>query len=262
MGYKSSFMDNEVYTAQDVNERFSKLFSGGVSLIESGNILADLNALTSDITGYGVLYDACRVVGTDSAYKISAGTAIMHDGSAITFDSEGYSFTAEAGKYQYVYLKRNEPENRIDILVSETEPEGEYVMLAHINEDGEVLDRRQYARLKVNTNQASTLRRFDCKYTKGDSYNGLPFDAGDGNFSYLIIWGGIYDDGFNPQELHSVEKNVFSIVDGEELQVSMRGPNNGQLGFCYIRKNGQIIESSMKNTVGTGAEYTINYGII
>ena len=255
MGYKLSFMDNQVYSAQDVNEHFSKLFSGGVSLTESGNILADLNRLTGDITTYGVLQDACLVVKTDTGYKISAGTAFMHDGSAITFDADGYSFSASGGKYWYVYLQRNEAQNRIDIVVSETEPYGNVVLLANISTAGIVYDRRDFARLKVNTSQANTLRKLKYSCYASEDYRSKTYDIGS-NFEYFGVTTAM---GYTTSKFFTVStrsKNLYMISDGEEIYISL--VDNGGMHACglTVKRAGNTLELK-----GFDNSYVSNYDV-
>lgn len=260
MGYKVAFMDNEVYSAQDINEHFGKLFSGGVALVESGNILADLNNMTEDIVDYGVLYDACLVVKTKDGYKISAGTAFMHDGSSITFDKNGYDFTAEEGKYWYVYLERNEPENRIDIIVSETKPSENIVLLAHIDTIGNVYDRREYAQLKINSGQTSTLRNFNITYYKNENYQKDAIDVGRGDFSYILIFDSVsYRDGAT-QPTKTMGQNMFMLTDGQKQTVTMYYSGNPRCTFS-VTKNGQYLETTLVDSSYV-FDHQINFGLI
>lgn len=261
MGYKCSFMDNQIYSAQDINERFSMMFTSGVSLGESGNVLADLNGITEEIVTSGVLPDACRIEKTDSGYKISAGTAIMEDGSAISFDAEGYEFSAESGVYSYVYLVRNEPQNTIDIVVSQVLPEGEYVPLGEITQDGNVLDRRKYANLKINSYQSDTLRNFEKSFSYADSYAGETYDLENGNFSYVIIWSGKYYSTGNTRVVYSSDRDILPIEDGQELKIIMVDDSGYTRFVFWAKKNGQLLETRI-DPANSRADYEISFGII
>ena len=149
MGYKCSFMDNEAYTAQDVNEAIGRIAGDGATFSDAGDTLADLNTALAGIVGSGTQLCGCGVTETDGVYKIGAGTCFMEDGSQITFDSDGYEITPEAEVKNYVYVKRNVTENTIDVIVSQTPGSGDFVPLAEIAEDGSASDTRKFATAKV-----------------------------------------------------------------------------------------------------------------
>ena len=84
MAYKCLFMDNDVYTAQDVNDAISNIASGGICGYPFGNsALSDLNAAIAELANGGTDYKgtSCLLVNDGGTYKISEGTCIMNDGS-------------------------------------------------------------------------------------------------------------------------------------------------------------------------------------
>ena len=81
MGYKCSFMDNEAYTAQDVNDAIGRIAGDGAVFSDAGDTLADLNTALAGIVGSGTQLCGCGVTETDGVYKIGAGTCFMEDGS-------------------------------------------------------------------------------------------------------------------------------------------------------------------------------------
>ena len=168
MAYKCSFLDNQVYTAQDVCDIFARVTCGGVLFADTGDIFADLNSATGELSTDGITRDpdSCRVVLENGVYKISKGACIMNDGTAITFDSNGQEIEVTQGSYSYIYLKRNTVENTIDIVVSEYQGEGDFVPLAEIDEDGYIYDRRAYAKAKADIGEAGTLRNFTVYFTQ------------------------------------------------------------------------------------------------
>jgi len=254
-------MDNEVYSAQDINQRFSDFLSEGVILAGSGNILADLNSATEEVVSSGVVADSCAVVKDGGGYKISSGTCLMQDGSAIVFDDEGYRIQVEPYVHCYVYFKRNEPENRIDIVVSATAGDGDFVPVAEITDNGDIFDRRKYAQLKVNTCQAGTLRNLSKEFYYKDGYKGEVFDLSNGNFSYIIIWKGTLNFESESRSLKSHEICIQPIYDGKEKYFTMIDNGGSTRCALHIRKNGQYLEVDIEPTL-MGADYSVSIGVI
>lgn len=260
MGYRCSFMDNEIYSAQDVNERIACMFTAGVSLADSENILADLNGMTRDIATSGVLPDSCKVEKTDSGYRITKGSAIMPDGSGIAFDSDGYEFTSESGVYNYVYLKRNEPYNRIDIVVSSQPPEEECVSLAVITENGVVHDRRKYAQSKLSSTQEGTLRKITKEFLHTDSFEGETYDMGTGNFTYLLLLDCV-TKASEPRHLYAAKRDVVEMTDGEELEMPLINEGGTTCAILYVKKDGSLLEVRL-HSYDNWMSYELTFGVI
>ena len=69
MAYKCLFMDNGVYTAQDVNDAFSNIISGGVSGYPLGlNAVADLNGAIAELVSGGVNYHGTDCLGNPALF--------------------------------------------------------------------------------------------------------------------------------------------------------------------------------------------------
>ena len=141
MAYKCSFLDNQTYIAQDVNDIFARITSGGVIFTDTGYTLGDLNAVQSGVTSGGVTRDtnSCKVVKNGNTYKISKGACFMNDGSAIIFDEDGQEIEITPNMENYVYLKRNVMANTINVVVSDAEGDEDTIPLAKIAENGTIL---------------------------------------------------------------------------------------------------------------------------
>lgn len=153
MAYKCLFMDNDIYTAQDVNDALSNIVSGGVLGYPFGSgAMADLNSAIAELANGGVNYrgTACLVVNDGGTYKISEGAAIMNDGAQIVFDSDGYEITHETGIKQYVYLERDVLHNTINVIVSAQGGGQDTIPLAEIGANGAVTDKRRFASAKLS----------------------------------------------------------------------------------------------------------------
>lgn len=128
MAYSYDFKDNVVYGAEDIN------------------------SIRASILTKGVIEDSARslkVLPEGNGIKILEGQAIFGDGCKIEVDSDGVLKEISAGVKNYVYLFNNTLAGVCEVIVSQSEPQGDYVLLAEIDEQGEISDKRQFAQLKT-----------------------------------------------------------------------------------------------------------------
>lgn len=187
MGYKCLFMDNGIYSAQDVNDAIGNIVSGGVTGYPFGNdALSDLNSAIEELINGGTEYKgtSCLVVNDSGTYKISAGACFMNDGSQIVFDEDGYEITHEAGEYEYVYLERDVLNNSINVVVSGESGGQDTIPLAEITAGGSILDRRRFAKAGVSLSAEPQ----NIGITKHISNGGVSFDVdiGFNGWRYII----------------------------------------------------------------------------
>lgn len=171
MPYTSTFHDNAVYGASDINDALAQLVTSGIAdpFTDGAPYNAKkLNGIIYAVSSAGVVPATdssckCTVDKTAHTVHIAPGTAFFDDGSRITFDIEGETLSYAAGIKQYVYLMSAPAENRCYPVCSATEPSGDYVMLAEISPDGTLTDKRTYARGKLPGYQSNvdTVMRID-----------------------------------------------------------------------------------------------------
>ncbi len=128
MAYSYDFKDNVVYGADDINAIRASILTKGV-VEETG--------------------ESCKVEISDGTVKISKGQAIFADGCKIEVDEDGVEKEYVSGQVNYVYFYNNILAGVCEVIVTTIFPEGDYVMLAEINENGEVVDRREFTQLKT-----------------------------------------------------------------------------------------------------------------
>ena len=265
MAYKCSFLDNETYIAQDVNDIFARITSGGVVFADTGYTIGDLNNTQAMIATEGVVRDtnSCKVVKTDGAYKVSKGACFMNDGSAIIFDDAGYELEVEDGVLNYVYILRNNAANSIEVVVSKYPGDENSIPLAEIDRYGCVYDRRKYAKSKLDLTTYASTRKFTvnfikCKPTTSDT---VTVDMGDGAFSYLIVWDGERTYNNSRETRYASAKNLIELQDGEFVTLSI-GMREGQYDErLYCKKDGQYLHFYLTNPY-PWADYTLNLGLL
>ena len=163
MGAKYYFLDNDEYTAQDMNNVLSTLTTQGVSLYkQSGMALMDYEEAIKNLVEPGVeIYntDACKIVKADDGnYYASAGTCWLPDGSCMVIDDEKLAVeNYTAGQLNYVYARHDIPNNRMCIWASIQTISDYVVKLAEIDENGNIYDKRTFAMTKLATPTTSLV---------------------------------------------------------------------------------------------------------
>ena len=250
MAYKYLFMNNNIYTAQDVNDAISSLISGGVSNYPLGlNAVADLNSSLAEMTAQGVQYKgtSCLVTNTNGVYKISEGTCFMNDGSQIVFDGDGYEIAHTSGVKEYVYLERDVVRNKINVVVSETSGGEDTVALAEINADGSVTDRRRFAKAKIALtaepqNLGITKRIQHERMSPGTSFD---VDLGFNGWKYIIY--AAYD-----------YKVCLELTDGSYTN---RFPTSNTDGWAdgknRVTRNGSVLHFENRDSTQVSSGYSV-----
>ena len=246
MAYKCLFMDNDIYTAQDVNDALSSIVSGGVSGYPFGNsAMAGLNTAIAELANEGIDYHgtSCQVINENGAYKVSEGACIMNDGSQIIFDSDGYVIETETGVTQYVYLERDVLHNTINVVVSETSGGQDTIPLAEIRANGTVIDRRKFAKARVSI-MAEPQNISVTASIVYSSAPGEPFavDVGFNGWKYIIC---------------ETDSKTFYIKlpDGEAVSGFPVDRYSQSLVPVYISRNGSVL------TLTNNASAMLNFNI-
>lgn len=152
---KSLFNDNEVYCAEDINNVFSHLTTGGVVSVDESIVTAALESGVAQVTTGGVEYcnpEACRVISGSRGYIVSAGSAFMPDGSIVTVSGDGEIAEGVAdGSINYVFFERSSEKNGTFVSVSQQLPSdtSNILLLAVIDSGGKITDKREYATTKL-----------------------------------------------------------------------------------------------------------------
>lgn len=157
MGYKFSFADDTLYSAEDINNITKRLVSKGVADSFADGVaynVTQLNNITKTLGNKGVVPEdntTLKVVKTDDGnIKIMPGSAFMESGAVFTCDSDGYVFSETPTGDNYVYIEDNEALNAIRPVMSSSLPASyDYVLLALVSYDGKITDKRTYAKGKL-----------------------------------------------------------------------------------------------------------------
>ncbi len=128
MAYSYDFKDNVVYGADDINAIRASILTKGV--IEESQ-------------------SSCMVTVADGVFKICKGQAVFKDGCRIEVDDEGTTVDVTSGTKNYIYFYNNTLAGVCEVKADTLFPTGDYVLLAEIDENGDVSDKREFAQLKT-----------------------------------------------------------------------------------------------------------------
>ena len=157
MGYTFSFVDDAVYSAQDVNNITKRLVTSGVEDSFEDGVAYNanrLNVLNKTVATEGVVPESnatLKVVAYgEGQIKIQSGTAFMESGATFTVDDEGVILDYSTTEDSYVYIEDNESLAQIRPVVSTELPTGySYVLLALVSYAGVITDKRTFAKGKL-----------------------------------------------------------------------------------------------------------------
>ena len=159
MAFTYSFVDNEIYGTDDINDITKSLTGAGVAPFVSKDSynVSDLNNVTSALVGEGVQLDGCLCsvvdAGTSERHiEIAQGIVFFESGVRMTVDEEGYILPIEPNTDGYIYAQYSPSLQKADIVFSRELPtDGECVPLVKVLADGTLLDKRTFARSKIAT---------------------------------------------------------------------------------------------------------------
>jgi len=254
MSYKFSFADNAVYSAKDVNNITKRLVTSGIedSFVDGvAYNVSKFNEAGQLLYSSGVVPESCltlKVIASgDEKILINPGLAFFDDGSVIEIEDGGEELSYTKGEINYVYLKNDLEASNVSYPYCGTqEPLGDYVMLAVIDENGIITDKRKYAQGKVPGYQSVTggllildetvgLPIKDYHSTSGE----VSFDIGANKYEYIISIGKIG----HYEQRESVA--IYRITDGTIVSLARKGTTdavfNGEKMYLYYDKVHKII---------------------
>lgn len=241
MSYKFSFADNAIYDADDVNAITKRLVSSGVAdSFENGKAynVSSFNEAGKLLYTSGTVpesYASLKVSKvSDTEILINPGMAFFDDGAVIEIEAGGQTLSYVSGAKNYVYLKNELVDKNICYPYCGTEaPAGDCVLLAEIDENGTVSDKRTYARGKLLGYQSvvGNIMVIDEVITHthtGANQNSLTsgsytFDIGNNNYEYILVI---------PPEHGNYKYDVLGIYDiSEGTYISFRVVNDSKRAY-------------------------------
>lgn len=185
---------NEEVTAESLNNLAVDLGDTTFKYFENNKPYAveELNQITSDLVSSGVLRTGengalgCEAVLANNKIYVQAGVIVFESGAKIRI-TEPVEIGLVAGTF--IYALYDSTTGRASIEVSESTPSGDYVLLAQVNADGVITDRRCCCVSKAITaaDAKNVYKEFEVVIEAGTEYAYV--DMGSNSFSYVFLKG-------------------------------------------------------------------------
>lgn len=204
MSYKFSFSDNEVYSSSDVNEITKRLVTSGIEDSFSDGVAYNVSRFNDAgklLYTSGVVPESCLTLKvtkeSDDKILINPGLAFFNDGATIEIEAGGETLSYVSGAKNYVYLKNDLINtNRCFPCCTTQAPEGDYVLLAEIDDSGSIEDKRTYAKGRLPGYQSvagNVMRITDnvkmANFIFDSTYSGSKtFDIGNNTYQYILCY--------------------------------------------------------------------------
>ena len=168
---KHSFIDNALYGTEDVNNITKNLVGAGIAPFPTKDTYTaeDLNGLTSALVGSGTSLGGCKCTVSGTTVTVAPGIIYFANGVVMTVDSEnggaGHLITVPVSTAGYVYAVYSTAVQTADIVFGETLPTSETVVaLCQLTADGDIYDKRVFARSKVATLGTNATMQADMEW--------------------------------------------------------------------------------------------------
>ncbi|MBQ9757171.1 MAG: hypothetical protein IJW15_01980 [Clostridia bacterium] len=254
MGIKYSFIDNMVYGPEDINDITKSLTGAGIAPFASKDSYdaSDLNGLTSALVEAGASLDGCECcvenAGTaEMTVAVSQGIVFFESGVRLTVDEDGYTIPVTPNTAGYVYAHYSPSLQKADIVFgTELPTDGEYVVLARLEEDGSLKDKRAFARSRIATFGSNAVHSIsEDRVTVYNSYDVAPsYSATEKivgeidlsgiditKFNYLIYR---YPYGGTGSTAPTYQEKYFNFINSERESFYIKGSLYYHSALCDI----------------------------
>lgn len=169
MGLHYSFVDDESYGTEDINNITGELTGAGIAPFPTKDSYStsDLNGLTSALVGSGTSLDGCKCTysAESGTVTVAQGIIFFGNGTRLRVDADGYSLSVTDGTAGYVYAVCNTAVQMAEIKFAAALPiSGDYVALCELTADGNIYDKRVFARSKVATFGTNATMQADIEW--------------------------------------------------------------------------------------------------
>jgi hypothetical protein len=146
-------------------------------------------------------------------------------------------------------------------VCSQEEPPASAIRLAEITDGGSIYDKRQYAKLNMNSTQEGTMKTFYNEFYYREDFQPIENDAGTGNLSYIIIWYGYYGLGEGSRDVDCSGRCIRVVNDYAPMEFNIVDIMGNTRFRFNVTKSGNILKTSIVPTSRT-KDYAICFGVI
>ena len=234
----TTFEDNTVVTAEDLNNIAVDLGDATFSAFSNSKFGVDkLNEITADLVDKGVLTtgDKCEPVVSNGKVYIKSGVIVFGSGAKIKI-TEPVEITAILGGYIYGYNDTLTGKASI-VCNTETPTIGDFVMLAQIDNSGNVIDKRTLCEAKALKNADFSIQTFsNVSIVQGDYVDGvLSLVSGEINLGTTALRRMV---GFRVPNITSPNKKdincYYDFTNTKNYTINVPEAINGQKKAVYV----------------------------
>lgn len=263
---------NEEVTAETLNNIGVDLGQTEFSYFEDNMPYAvhQLNQITSDLVSSGVLRTGddgalgCEVIASGEMAYVQPGVIVFASGAKIRI-TQPVGVDLVAGTY--IYAIADSTTGNAKLEASETEPTGDYVMLAAVDADGVLADRRSscVAKVMITADAQNVYREYSAEFTECtyESSETVAMDVGSNAFSYVYLKGGTYTSSAGKEESRVLQyHNLVALADGESASFTI-GEHlyAAEPETVRFSREGQYLNIRLSNTRYRG-KYLINFMVM
>lgn len=256
MGLHYSFVDDESYGTEDINNITGELTGAGIAPFPTKDSYStsDLNGLTSALVGSGTSLDGCKCTysAENGTVTVAQGIIFFGNGTRLRVDEDGYSVGVTNGAAGYVYAVCNTAVQTAEIKFAAALPaSGDYVALCQLTADGNIYDKRVFARSKVATFGTNATYEFaftDETVTESGSGCSIVLPVNAGKFNYIVTTNSHVDKTYN---------YTFGVYDlKNEKWISLITNTVGKYGNVYTSIAGEVSVSVASGQITISSELT------
>lgn len=187
MSYKYGFFDNQTIGVDDLNAIVSRFVTDGIAV--NPKTVGDFSKFNAEISTKGVVPEtvtSLKVYKDNGGLYISPGTAYFNNGTFIEItEPEMIEYTS--GVINYIYLRSDAGSSAAYPVCSKTKNTSDDVLLAVLEKDGTVTDKRMYAKGKSPCyySSSNSALELDAVFKKGSSV--YEFDIGVNNYKNMVL---------------------------------------------------------------------------
>lgn len=252
---------NEETNDEEINYIAIDLGSTNFSKFENNKPYAvnQLNQITADLVGKGVLRTeangalGCEVTSTDGKAYVQKGVIVFGDGAKIRIKEP---VEIEIIPNAIICATHDPYIGTAQIEISSVVPISDYVLLAEVDAEGVIIDRRSgcVAKTSFVADVPNTYTEMQVEHLCAGTYEEFVIDVGTAAFSYIFIGDGSWKYGTQSKKWSPYYQNGFYLAEGEETTVIMA--TNGVSTILNFTKEGQRLNVMMDNGV-KNATYTL-----
>ena len=264
----TTFEDNTAVTLEDLNNVAVDLGHADFSAFDTEKFGVDkLNQITSDLVSSGVLRTGengalgCEVIVSGDKAYVQAGVIVFTSGAKIRITNPvGIDLIPGT----YIYALNDSATGKVSLVATETEPDGDYVLLAEVNSYGVIADKRSSCVAKVS--MTADIQNVYREVTVSVSQNGgseVEFEVDMGSSAFSCI----YVISAERKWIDSVQRYIPKLANAALLTDNMeeyafymgKDQNDYTQASYYVRKVGQRLLVRLVATGTPSAKHTLNF---